>query len=100
MLGSEMYMRYYYHQLSKDSNHALIDIVKIEDYFEEHNEYTRSRYTLDDHINHSHVRFAELTRNIRLFRGDKVKIRGDNFTTGEALDMDCMMFGMGCNCFQ
>lgn len=87
------------------------------------NAASNSALVPDEAIN-SHARFATLTRNIRLRRGDNVRISlpvfRDTLTdahvsthlptllpttapapdTAHRLEMDCMAFGMGCCCLQ
>lgn len=53
---------------------------------------------------HPHPRFQTLTRNIRMRRGDNVRIKvpvfQDAATTEKELELDAMAFGMGCCCLQ
>ena len=64
-----------------------------------------SEFICDEYIN-PHPRFATLTRNIRLRRGNKVDIHvpiyKDVYTPTYENDiyMDAMAFGMGCCCLQ
>lgn len=75
----------------------------------ENNNLSKSNY-LSDKIINRHPRFGNLTRNIRLRRGEKVDVKIPIFkdkntnltqpTKDEPypgyIDMDCMGFGMGC----
>ena len=59
---------------------------------------------IDDKCINDHIRFSTLTRNIRKRKGKKVgmtiPIQQDKLTTKKNIDIDCMAFGMGCNCLQ